>query len=120
MWFWRYLGCGLLGLGGLGIVLPLLPTTIFWILAALCFARSDPHIRDWIYARPGLGPQIKLFIEKGEMTRPAKSGALVGMSFAAGLLIFLFLGHRRMLLISLFLIFIGAGIVLSRKTGHLP
>jgi len=84
MWHWRILGFLLLAIGGIGVVLPVLPTTIFWILAALCFARSDPKIRDWIYARPGFGPQVRLFIENGQMTRTGKNGALVGMALAAG------------------------------------
>jgi len=119
MWFWRIFGFALLGLGGLGIALPILPTTIFWILAALCFARSDPKIRDWIYAQPGVGPQVELFIEKGQMTKIGKRGALIGMSLAAMILVFFF--HTRLLVLALGLglIAIGALVVLSRQTGTL-
>ena len=120
MWHWRLLGFGLLGLGGLGIVLPLLPTTIFWILAALCFARSDPKIRDWIYARPGIGPQVALFIEQGQMTKAGKRGALIGMTLAGALLVFLFHSQWIVLGVGLGLILIGVSVVLSRKTGKLP
>jgi uncharacterized membrane protein YbaN (DUF454 family) len=120
MWHWRILGFGLLGLGGLGILLPVLPTTIFWILAALCFARSDPKIRDWIYARPGVGPQVKLFIEEGQMPNLGKRSALLGMTFAAGLLIILFYGQWLVIGCGLGLILIGAGVVLSRTSGALP
>ena len=117
MWHWRILGFALLGLGGLGIVLPIMPTTIFWILAALCFARSDPKIRDWIYARPGIGPQVELFIEQGQMTKAGKRGALFGMTLAAGIIVYFF--HARLLVLGLGLgfILIGAITVLSRKTG---
>lgn len=120
MWHWRLLGFGLLGLGGLGIVVPILPTTIFWVLAALCFARSDPKIRDWIYARPGIGPQVALFIEHGQMTKAGKRGALIGMTFAAALLVFFFHSKWTVLAIGLAFILIGASVVLSRKTGKLP
>jgi len=107
----------MLGLGGLGIVLPGLPTTIFWIFAALCFAKSDPKIRDWIYARPGVGPQVELFVEKGQMTKTGKRGALIGMSLAAALLIYLFHARPLILAAALGFIAIGAAVVLSRKTG---
>lgn len=117
MLMWRLLGGLALGLGAIGIVVPGLPTTIFWILAALCFARSDPKIRDWIYAQPGIGPQVELFIDKGEMTRGGKRGALIGMTFAAGLLIFLLRTRPIALGIGLVFIGIGALVVLSRKTG---
>ena len=120
MWHWRILGFGLLGLGGLGIVLPILPTTIFWIFAALCFARSDPKIRDWIYARPGIGPQVQLFIEHGQMTKAGKRSSLIGMALGAGILIYFFYGRWLVLAIGLGLILIGAGIVLSRRSGTLP
>lgn len=118
MWFWRLLGILLLGIGAVGIVLPVLPTTIFWILAALCFARSDPKIRDWIYARPGVGPQVELFIEKGAMTRAGKRGALIGMSLAAALVTFLFYSRPIILAAGLGFIAIGALVVLTRATGE--
>ena len=100
-------------------MLPVLPTTIFWILAALCFARSDPKIRDWIYARPGVGPQVELFIEQGKMTKEGKRGALIGMSFEAAIIVFFFYKQWIILLIGLSLILLGAGVVISRKTGKL-
>ena len=118
MLIWRILGGLFLVIGGIGIVLPLLPTTIFWIIAALCFARSDPKIRDWIYRQPGVGPQVELFIEKGEMTQTGKRAALIGMSFAVILLIYIFRDRPVVLAAGLGLIAIGALVVLSRKTGQ--
>lgn len=120
MWLWRLLGFTLLGLGGLGLALPILPTTIFWILAALCFARSDPKIRDWIYARPGIGPQVALFVEHGQMTQTGKRGALIGMAFGAAILVLFFHARALVLTIGLGLVLIGACMVLTRKTGSLP
>ena len=118
MWAWRIIGGFFLLLGGIGIVLPVLPTTIFWILAALCFARSDPKVRDWIYAKPGIGPQVELFIEKGEMTKAGKRGALMGMALGAGILTFFFHARPIVLAIGFATIAIGAAVVLSRKTGE--
>lgn len=85
----RLLGGLFLALGAVGIVIPIWPTTIFWILAAICFARSSPVARDWIYSRPGIGPVVEDFVEFGRISRKAKLGALVGIALAAGLCAFI-------------------------------
>ncbi len=117
MLMWRVLGGLAFAAGAVGIVLPVLPTTIFWILAALCFARSDPKVRDWIYARPGIGPQVELFIEHGQMTKAGKRGALIGMTLGAAILTYFFHTRLIVLAIGFAIIALGAAVVLTRKTG---
>lgn len=75
----RGLGFLFLILGGIGLFLPIWPTTIFWILAAWVFARAAPGWRDWLYARPKVGADIALFVERGRMRRSAKLSALAGL-----------------------------------------
>lgn len=70
-------------IGAIGLFLPVWPTTIFWILAAVCFARSSPEARDWIYGRPGIGPQIEDFVERGTISNAGKVAAVTGISIAA-------------------------------------
>lgn len=83
MWMFRVFGGLFLAAGAIGLFLPVWPTTIFWILAAICFARSNPDTRDWIYARPGIGPQIEAFVERGTISRPGKIAAISGIALAA-------------------------------------
>jgi uncharacterized membrane protein YbaN (DUF454 family) len=42
------LGILLVGIGIVGIILPLLPTTIFLILASACFVKSSPQMNEWL------------------------------------------------------------------------
>jgi len=57
------LGVVSLGLGILGIFLPLLPTTPLLLLAAWCFVRSSPRLYDWLLNHPHLGEYIRNFRE---------------------------------------------------------
>lgn len=70
--FWIALGCLAIGLGVLGIFLPLLPTTVFLLIAAFCFARSSPRLHDWLVEHPTLGPPITNWREYRAISQRAK------------------------------------------------
>ena len=74
-------------LGFLGIFLPLLPTTIFWILAAGCWAKSNPKRAEQILSHPRFGQPIRLFLERRQISRKGKCFASAGITF--GYFIFL-------------------------------
>lgn len=61
---WLLTGLGLLslGLGILGIFLPVLPTTPLLLLAAALFLRSNKALYDWLLNHPKLGPYIRNFM----------------------------------------------------------
>ena len=84
-WLWVLLGFIFLAIGAVGLILPLWPTTIFWIAAVFCLAESHPKVRDWIYARPGIGPMVRDFVERGEISRKGKLAAIGGMLLACAL-----------------------------------
>jgi hypothetical protein len=69
-----YLSVGFVcvGLGVLGIPLPLLPTTPFLLLAAYCFARGSDRWYRWLMTHPVLSPYILAFRERRGLTRPQK------------------------------------------------
>ena len=57
------LGIIALGLGVLGIFLPVLPTTPLLLLAAALFLRGNMKLYDWLLNHPKLGPYIRNFME---------------------------------------------------------
>jgi uncharacterized protein len=58
-----------LGLGFLGIALPLVPATPFLLLAAYCFARSSPRLHNWLVEHRLLGGPIRRFREGRPLPR---------------------------------------------------
>jgi uncharacterized membrane protein YbaN (DUF454 family) len=89
---WLLVGGWLLfGLGLIGIALPVLPTTVFWIGAVWCWSRSAPQLSRRILSHPRFGQPVHLFIEHGVMTRPGKWMALSGMTI--GYLLLHLLSH---------------------------
>ena len=76
----RLLGLFFVALGMVGAVLPLLPTTIFLILAAYCFAKSAPKWQQRILQHPRFGPPVRQFIEHRALSRRAKYLALTAIA----------------------------------------
>lgn len=77
---WRAAGFGFFALGLVGTVLPVLPTTIFWIAAAWCLAKTCPRLHGRIMSDARLGPVIRDFLEAGVIAPRSKAAALAGMA----------------------------------------
>jgi uncharacterized membrane protein YbaN (DUF454 family) len=84
---WLLVGGWLLfALGLIGIALPLLPTTVFWIGAVWCWSRSAPRLTNRILSHPRFGQPVSLFIKHGQISRSGKWMALGGMAISYALL----------------------------------
>ena len=74
--FFRYLylisGYMLVLIGVIGIFLPILPTTIFLILASACFIKSSPEANEWLRNHKILGEYVKNYQDKSGLSVKAK------------------------------------------------
>nr|WP_229034945.1 YbaN family protein [Alistipes putredinis] len=66
------LGSFFLGLGIVGVFVPLLPTTPFLLLAAALYVRSSPRLYAWLLNQKHLGPYIRNFRENRAIPLQAK------------------------------------------------
>lgn len=83
--FWFLVGALSLLLAVIGIVLPLMPTVPFLLLAAYAFARSSPAFHDWLISHPVLGKPILDWRRNGAIRRPLKLWALASLCFVFGM-----------------------------------
>ena len=58
-WLWFAAGLVSVALGGIGVVVPGLPTTVFFVMAAACFARCSPRFERWVLELPRIGPLVR-------------------------------------------------------------
>lgn len=84
-WLWFGAGWVCVACGGIGVVVPGWPTTIFFILAASAFARSSPRFERWVLDLPKIGPLVRDYRAGLGMPRRAKAFA-VGTMLLVGVL----------------------------------
>jgi uncharacterized protein len=83
------LGYTSLVLGIIGIVLPVLPTTPFVILAAWCFARSNPALAEWLYEHPRFGTLLTTWRDQRAIPPRAKIYALLTLALSYAITVWL-------------------------------
>ncbi|MDC7676073.1 YbaN family protein [Asticcacaulis machinosus] len=82
---WCVAGLVMVGLGIVGAFLPLMPSTIFLIVAVWCFGKSSPRLEAWLLNHPRFGPTLRNWNDRKAISRPAKVMALGGMAVGYGL-----------------------------------
>lgn len=69
---WCGLAYGCIALGAAGLVLPLLPTTPFLLVAAWAAAKGSPRLAGWLWQHPRLGPALHAWQQDGAVPRRTK------------------------------------------------
>lgn len=69
---WIFVGFLCLGLGTIGVVLPILPTVPFYMATVFCFAKSSRRLHDWFVNTGLYRKHLESFVEKRAMTWKSK------------------------------------------------
>ncbi|MCF6440916.1 YbaN family protein [Pseudoalteromonas luteoviolacea] len=92
-----------LGLALIGAILPIMPTTVFLIIALWCFSKSSARLEHWLLTHPKFGHILSNWQKHQIVPKPAKFFAAAGMS--ASLIISGLLFSFGWLQVALFLLF---------------
>lgn len=78
------LGCICLALGTVGVFLPILPTTPFFLLTVFFFANSSQKLHDWFVGTKLYKKHLESFVQKKGMTRRTKISILTSVTLLMG------------------------------------
>jgi hypothetical protein len=81
---WLAAGCLCLLLGTIGIVVPLLPTVDFYVMAAWCFSRGSQRWEHWLLNHPRIGPLVRDW--RADRSVPLRAKWLATLSMTASCL----------------------------------
>jgi uncharacterized membrane protein YbaN (DUF454 family) len=81
-----------LGLGIIGMFLPVMPTTVFLLIALWCFSRSSLRVQRWLYEHPRLGRGLREWHRHRVIPPKAKVAALFMMAASFLLTLYVYAG----------------------------
>jgi uncharacterized protein len=111
---WLLGGLVAVALGAVGIVVPGLPTTVFFIIAAWCFSHSSPRLERWVLNLPRVGPMVRDYRAGLGMPRRAKVIAISMIGVFVTLSVIVFIGTWPPRLVVLALGAIGVAYITFR------
>ena len=110
-WVWTGGGTFFVGLGIVGIFLPLLPTTPFLLLAAACYARGSRRCYSWLLNNRWFGSYIKNYRENKGVPLKIK---VLSISF-----LWATIGYSTFFVVDIFLIRICLILIAIAVSAHI-
>lgn len=118
-WMWMAVGFVMVALGIIGVFLPVVPTTVFFIVAVWAFSRSSRRFQVWLWTHPTFGPPLRNWYRYRVISPKAKVLAVLAMSISfAYFAIWVAEGWR--LTIALAAVMLPAAIYIVTRKGHAP
>lgn len=80
---WRSVGALSFAVGVINAFIPLLPTTVFLLIGVWAYGKGDPAMRERLLSHPRFGHALRLWVEKRQISRKGKIGAVAGITLSA-------------------------------------
>ncbi|NOZ53851.1 MAG: DUF454 domain-containing protein [Gammaproteobacteria bacterium] len=112
------LGCLFFGLGAIGVVIPVLPTTPFMLLALWAFSKSSNRLHDWLYFHAFFGPPLQQWREYRVIPVMAKVIAITMMMISLGYLLFFSTTSIPVIIIIALFMLCGALFILTKPSNR--
>lgn len=112
---WNIAGSIFVAIGVIGIFVPLLPTTVFLLLATACYNKGSERFHHWLIHNKLLGPYISNFKEKNGIPMPVKIRTIALLWITIGISIYVV----NLLHVTIILLAVAVGVtmfLLTRKT----
>lgn len=119
MWLYKILGLTCTALAALGVMLPLLPTTPFLLLAAGCFAKSSPKLHQMLIENATFGPLIRNWHEHRTIPLRAKAIAIFSLIFFGGYAVLFAIENIALKMLGMLIIAYGLFFVTRIKTHRI-
>ena len=111
------LGWFFFALGAIGVLLPVVPTTPFMLLALWAFSRSSERFHNWLYNQHFFGPPLQIWQKHSVIPLAAKVMSISFMSISFIFMIFFSPLHIILKLVIGLLMLYGAWFVLSKPSN---